>query len=254
MRRQPWQPVQVNSLDRAEYGRTERAWKHESKPAILLLHRPRSRSAKWFDRIALWCIVVEGVLVLRRAAYGRRIKGVPWRWVNRVLREHAGTPLGSSCHIVDGRRPTVLESITALPTTPGELPPVLVGHHRHAGRCDCAIRPVNDVDVPMCLPLAPPDRTLARRYRDHVVSQEEYAIYVDRWRDVMNEHPEYRTEEGKVSVAALCLASVRLHRAELVVISTHGRRLQRPFHKMFVEAERLRASMGVTRRQREMQI
>ena len=250
MRRQPWQRVPVNTLDPDEYGRVERAWRHAKRSALLLLHRPRSRAARWADRIGVWCLVMEGVLVRRRAAYGRRIRSVPWRWANQAMRDHAGSLPDSTRHLIGGRRPTVVESVWSLPLRPDELPPVLIAHHKHHDRADPPKQPTGTLCIPMRLPLVPPDRTLAGQYRDCVLSQEEHAYYVDRWHNWMTDYPKFKTTEGTAAVHALCMASVRLLRAELLVGRTLASRPHRLLHRAFLELQRLRISMGLTCRQR----
>jgi hypothetical protein len=250
MKQQPWHPVRTTQLDRGEYGRTERAWRHHDKPAVLLLHRPRSRGARWADRIAVWCLIYGGVLVRRRSAYGRRVRGVPWRWVNRTLKAHLGQAAGQTCHLKDGRRPAVADSIHTMPVRPDELPPVLAGHHKHVGRAV----PIHDAEdgpaVPLALPLVPPERTLAGWYADHVLTREEHALYVERWRGWMADHPEYDTPDGRAGVHAMCMASVRLWRVELVAGRTADARAGRLLHRAYLHLQRLRASVGATRRQR----
>ena len=246
VRHQPWHSIPTRQLDRGEYGRTQRAWRHHTEPALLLLHRPRSRGGRWSDRIAVWCVVHGGVLVRRQTAYGRRSRGVPWRWANRTLKAHTGPAAGQTCHLTNGRRPTVAQSIRTMPVRPDELPPVLAGHHLHRGRAT----PTDDIGdtphVPLALPMVPPEQTLAGRYAGHVLTREEHALYLDEWRGWTADHAEYSTTD----VAALCMASVRLWRVELVAGRTTDGRSCRLLHCAYLHLQRLRASLGATRRHR----
>lgn len=254
MRQQPWHIIPVNTLDQAEYGRTQRAWRHTKLPALLLLHRPRSRGCCWYERIAVWTLTYAGVLVRRRPVYGRQVRGVPWRWVDRQLRAFTGPPNGQLCHVVDGRRPTTIESIQRMPARADELPPVLAGHHLHRGRT--FIPDATDAALPVVLavPLVPPGRTLNDAHADHVLTQEEHAIFVDFWRRWMATHPEFETDLGRAAVRTLCLAEVRLWRVELV----SGRRPRpgqsRLLHRAYLHHQRLRVVMGATRHQRHTRV
>jgi hypothetical protein len=250
MRQQPWCSIAVKSLDRDDYGRTQWAWEHRTEPALLLLHRPRSRGGRWADRIGIWCLIHGGVLVRRRSASGRRVRGVPWRWANQTLKAHLGPAAGQKCHLTDGRRPSVAESIHTMPVCPDELPPVLSGHHRHGGRAV----PITDIDdgpiVPFALPLVPPERTLAGRYADHVLTREEHLLYVEQWRGWMADHPEYNTPDGRAGVHAMCMADVRLARIELVSGRTAEPRTCGLLQRAYLHLQRQRIAMGATRRQR----
>ena len=250
MRQQPWCSIPVKSLDRDEYGRTQRGWEHRTEPALLLLHRPRSRGGRWADRIGIWCLIYGGVLVRRRSAYGRRVRGVPWRWANRTLKAHLGPAAGQMCHLTGGRRPTVAESIHTMPVRPDELPPVLAGHHKYGGRAVPIAGAEDGLVVPLALPLVPPERTLAGQYADHVLTREEHAMYVEQWRGWMADHPEYDTPNGRSGVHALCMAGVRLARIELVWGRTADPRSCRLLHRVYLHLQRLRINMGATRRQR----
>jgi hypothetical protein len=130
-----------------------------------------------------------------------------------------------------------------------ELPPVLVGHHRHEGRA--IIDPnVNVTDVPLALPLVPPERTLEGRHVGYVLTREEHAVYVGHWRSWLADHPEYDTADGHVCVHALCMAGVRLLRTELVLGRNPTVRTWRLLHQAYQYLQRLRVDMGATRRQR----
>lgn len=119
-----WRRVPANSIDQSRYGRTIRAYAHPSG-ALLLHHRPQSRNAKGYDLAGVWLVVLNDVLVRRKAYLGRRQWGVPLRWASKVLREYRTATGGQLCDLIDGRRPTVAESIHNKPVEVDELPPYL---------------------------------------------------------------------------------------------------------------------------------
>lgn len=118
-----WRRIPANGIDRRMYGRTIAAFAHPSG-ALLLHHRPLSRNAKSYDLVGMWLVVLNGVLIRRKSYFGRRQWGVPLRWAKKVLREYL-TGTGQACDLIDGRRPTVAESICNKPVEVDELPPYL---------------------------------------------------------------------------------------------------------------------------------
>ena len=64
------------------------AFRHRSG-GLLLLHRPRSRTAAWHDRIGVWIVTLDGAAVGRQCIYGRRVRSVPFRWAGQMLRAQA---------------------------------------------------------------------------------------------------------------------------------------------------------------------
>lgn len=112
-------------IDQDRYGRTQRAFRREDG-ALLLLHRPRSRNAEWYNRIGTWAVVVEDVLVARQHVYGRRGRATPTRWANSVLKKWIVGSSGALCHLYDGRRPTVVESLLHSAAPLSQLPQSLV--------------------------------------------------------------------------------------------------------------------------------
>jgi hypothetical protein len=118
-----WRRVPANSIDRAFYGRIIKAYAHPCG-ALLLHHRPVSRNCKSYDLVGAWLVVLNDVLVRRRSYLGRRQWGVPLRWANKALREYRAG-IGQSCDLIDGRRPTVAESVGNKSVEVDELPPYL---------------------------------------------------------------------------------------------------------------------------------
>jgi hypothetical protein len=118
-----WRRVPANRIDRTYYGRTVLAFIHPSG-AMLLHHRPRSRNSRLYDLIGIWLVVHNSVMLRRQYHYGRRQRGVPWRWANKVLTSYR-RDAGHFCDLVEGRRPTIAESITNRPPAYDELPATL---------------------------------------------------------------------------------------------------------------------------------
>lgn len=240
MIRRPWCRVRINALPREEFGQITQAWHRRGRPTILLvLHRPCSRNGAWGTRIGVWCLVHDGVLIRRRAAYGRRPRSAPWRWANQTLRQHAGDANGQACFTLDGTRPTLAESIAARPPTFDELPPVLARHDRHRDRPLHLAPMAGDPEVPAEIPLLPPLRCTRRRA---VLTKEEWTLYVETWRGWAADHP-VAVLDGTKALNTLCLETVLSYR--ITLLSDLGRYapMARPLHAAFLRRERAKAAV-----------
>jgi hypothetical protein len=74
-----WRRIPAQRLARPTYGRTTKAYQRGSE-ALLLLHRPRSRNAQWYDRIGTWMLIESDMLVAMEHIDARRVWSVPMRW------------------------------------------------------------------------------------------------------------------------------------------------------------------------------
>lgn len=249
MNRSTWTKVPVKKLLAVSLGRTEKAWRHRCTNALLLLHHPRSRNGQWARRIGVWCVVLGGTLVRRRAAYGRLCRGVPWRWADRTLRDYRMPHAGQTCTLINGQRPTVATSIMAMPVHYDELPAVLMRHNKHGNQAK-VLAADEDPVVPTALPTVPPQRTLTGRHAQKVLSREEYNLYVQTWREWLTAHPEYNTAEGRHMLAELCITEVRMHRLMLHQRHQQTSQVGRMYHATFLHMNRIRQRLGATRRQR----
>jgi hypothetical protein len=119
--RGPWKKIPACRIDRHFYGRTIQAFVHVRSGALLLHHKWRSRNAAFYNRAGAWVVALDGVLIRRRCYYGCRPRAVPLRWASSVLREFI-SGIHQSCHVIEGHRPTVAESITEKYVEHDELP------------------------------------------------------------------------------------------------------------------------------------
>jgi hypothetical protein len=245
--RRQWHKIPVTKLDRAVFGRTVRAFVRRDG-LLLVLYRPRSRNAEWHDRINVWAVVKDHTLVGRRMIYGYRVITPPVRWANSIIRTST-TAWGTSCPLVDGRRPTIAESIIIVPPRREELPRTL--RRPSCGELDADNSP-NDgaaVQVPTMLPTAPRWRTVAGRLARHVLSQNEYDLFVETWRTWVCDYPELAATSHHRELQAICTETVLMFRLQL--LGTHReRRLARLYNASFWRLQRARHALGATRRQR----
>ena len=210
-----WRRIPARHTDEKTYGRTQRAFRR-GDGALLLLHRPQSRNAKMYDRIAVWVVVVDQTVVRRRAVYGRVVQATPIRWANRALRQFLRGDCGSACHLLNGRRPTVAESIREMPVRPDELPATIIGKHL-CGRPD----PKTVIDVPAVLSLVPPERMIAGIYIERVVSVDEFCVYAEAWERFTHRYPECDTAGHKENLQRICTADVQMCR--LLLLGRHAK-------------------------------
>lgn len=245
--RRQWHKIPVTQLDRAVFGRTVRAFVRRDG-LLLVLYRPRSRNAEWHDRISVWAVVKDDTLLGRRMTYGSRRTTPPVRWANSVIRRFT-TTWGASCPLVDGRRPTVAESVMLVPPRREELPRTL--RRPSCGDPSAADSPdaVAAGQVPTMLPTAPPRRTVAGRLARHVLSQNEYDLFVETWRSWACDHPELTATPHHEVLQAICTETVLLFRLQLLRMH-RVRRLHRFYNASFWRLQRARRAAGATRRQR----
>lgn len=186
----------------------------------------------------------------RKPAYGRRARGAPWRWAASVMRTHWGIPKGQACHLLDGRRPTVAESIRRLTPQYDELPPVLLRHDRHRdappepSACEC------NGQIPVQLPMVPPRKTLRGKLSRAILCREEFLVYQEAWRTWTDGHPEYATDTHRHLLHAMCMGEMLLHRITLVIGRSCGSTLWVLYHRTHLHLQRVRRFLGATRRQR----
>lgn len=228
-----------------EFGRTAAAWKRLDHDATLILHRPLSRNSTWHDRVGVWCLICDGDLIARRAAYGRRPRAAPWRWANHSLRTHLASGVDrASLHPSATQRP-MRQVIEAHAASFIELPAVVAGHHSHAGvptRFDFQAR---DPDVPAAIPLLPPRRCAMRRA---VHSKEEFALYVTTWRAWVADHPAL-DEASLTLLKALCIDTVLLHRIRSLWRGGSIKVLSQSYHATFLRRARCKEALVAAARQ-----
>ena len=235
-----WSKVAVRRLDRPQYGRASRAYRHRDGRTILILHRPQSRAGLWTRRIGFWCVMVDNRLVRRRAAYGRRSRSAPWRWANGIRRACPIHHDDSEERSLDVRSLTFDVAFQQLPVAYDELPAVMSGHDRHGGLGRDSKPEVDDPIVPLALPTVPPWRTLSSRWTGSILSKEEYHWFVETWRAWAMEHPTLGDPRCQQALMELCLTRVVLQRFELVCGRALGRRLAHGYDRAFNRHQRAR--------------
>lgn len=210
MRSSAWKRIPARRLDRRRYGRTQRAYRR-GDGALLLLHRPRSRNARWHDRVGTWSVILGGVLVRRRHVYARRARAAPMRWANAAVRAHRVGYAGQACLLLDGRRPTPLEGIVHAPVCPDELPAVLLGP-----RLDLPAPPAWFDPPPLALAAVPPQRTVRRDLARSVLSRAELALYAETRSAWLASHPEYDEDGPRQDLHVVCIEVVLQYRLSLL--------------------------------------
>jgi hypothetical protein len=233
VRRQPWKYACRRKVT-AEAGlRIEQAWRHEREDALLALHRPRSRNADWHDRIGYWLLVKDGLLQRRRPVYGRRPRGVSWRWANKLL--------AVSGDVAVQRGQMLPDAVRTLPVQYDELPPVLTRHDTHRGiPTSLAVS-----HVPMSLPLLPPHRLLSRRFSNVVMSREEACLFCDLRTAWTSDHPWLSETDHADDLMALVMGGVMLHRIGSVAARTNAIRHWQIYHSAFNRCQRKRECLGL---------
>jgi hypothetical protein len=250
-----WRRISAKTLERPAVGNVQRAYRRHDGP-LLVLHRPRSRNAGWYDRIATWAVVEDGVMLRRRHVYGRRVTVPPVRWANGIIHKYRSGYPGQHCFLVNGECPTVTQSIVEAPIDQNELPRALgvqrtrelVGHHSHPSRGG---RGTHEANVPTALPDAPPDRLVARRYMRSVLSQQEYGVYVAMWDEWLADHPEYAQPEHRSDLHCLCMEAVFQTRLSILAINSNVRdcTLAKVYHASRRRQQQARENLSATRRQ-----
>lgn len=239
MQHNSWTCIPLTEIRSHGFQRTALALKHRRHDALLILHRPLSRNSTWSERVGIWCLICEGRLVGRRAAYGRRPRAVPWRWATHSLRVHlasGGDPTFAHNTSVQSSIERVIES---LPASFAELPAVVAGHHSHIGvpvRYD--FHP-GDPDVPAAIPLLPPRRCAVQR---RVHSKEEFALYVATWRAWVTDHPDL-DDAGRTLLEGLCMETVLLHRLRSLWRGGSVKVLSRSYHATFLRRARCKEAL-----------
>ncbi len=242
-----WQKIPIRQLDRENYGRIQRAYSRNDG-AMLLLHRPRSRNARWHDRIGTWAIVVGETLVTRKHVYGRRVRAVPTRWANSTIRQYRRGRVGLTCHLLHGRRPKIIESVQHMPVLESELPPVIGGPHLVT---ESATTATVGTEIPLELPSLPPHQLVSGKYSALLLSQAEHALYLERLRAWAGAYPEYDTPERRPALHDILMCEVLMHRLLLALGRRNDSpRLQRLYHSASRRRQKARETIGATRRQR----
>jgi hypothetical protein len=226
------------------YGRTAKAYRHPNG-SLLLLHRPLSRNARGHQRISVWVVVLNDTLVRRRTTFGRRITAPPIRWANSMIRRFKSGD-GAACHLIDGTRPTVRQSVESAPVQYDELPYSLV----QPSRWDSMdIQGPLDVEVPTCLPTVNLSRTINGPFAHRVLSQEEYQLFAETWREWAGQHPEFVEPANSMHLFTVCIESVLTYRLQLLGFVLSPRRANL-YHASYCRTQRAREALGATRRQR----
>jgi hypothetical protein len=99
-----------------------RAWALDGRPVMLLRVHPRTRNARWHRRLIIWAVLVDRVVVGRRTTVDGRPNHVPFAWATRQMTAYLGGRDGSSCPLLDGRRPSVSEAVRVVAPRFEELP------------------------------------------------------------------------------------------------------------------------------------
>lgn len=189
------------------------------------MHRPQSRGGQWCQRIGWWCLLIDRRLVRRRASYGRRSRGAPWRWAAAVRREYLAWSERDPAAPATPPPPRFDVAFREAPIRFDELPKVLAGHDLHGRVAGPPIARDGDPVVPVALPTVLPWRALSPRWTRAVLSQEELAVYLKAWRDWTAESEALAGPARDAALAELCLAVVVLRRYEAVCGRDLGRRL-----------------------------
>lgn len=237
---QTWLKVPLRDVDPSVYGRSAMAFRHPDGRATLVLHRPLSRGSRWFHRIGAWCVFVDGRLVRRRAAYGRRVRGTPWRWANAVRRRQLAAARGDSTVPPCPPPPPFDLAFRALPVSFDELPAVLAGHGFHGDVARPPSGRAGDPVVPAALPTVLPSRALSPRWGNVVVTREEYHRFLETWRAWAAECPAVDAPSCQAALRELCLAAVVLRRFECVCGRELGRRFAHAYDRACLRHRRAR--------------
>src|SRR5688572_13745286 len=185
-----WKRVPARGVD-SRYGRVECAYRHLRSGALLLLHRPRSRTAAWYDRIGVWLVTIECLTVARRCVYGRRVRAVPLRWAAGILASRRARSGNTDISAVE------------CPLRREELPGTLVSGRNRRGvvfskedvHVERTTRPHTDAQVaaqscegaryilkvPLMIPSVPPWRTVRGPFAAAVLSRAEYDCFHHTW-------------------------------------------------------------------------
>jgi hypothetical protein len=220
-----WRKVPVSRLPSEAFGRPSAAFAHRDGRTVLILHRPQSRGGQWCQRIGWWCLLIDRRLVRRRAAYGRRSRGAPWRWANAVRRDHLAWCERDAAASATPPPSTFEVAFHEMPVSFDELPAVLAGHNLHGGVTGSSIAREGDPVVPMALPTVLPWRALSPRWTKAVLSKEECHAFLDTWRAWAAEPGALADPARRAVLEEICLATVVLRRYEAVCGRDLGRRL-----------------------------
>jgi len=256
--RSRWKKMNSRKLPKSLYGRTSKCFRR-SDGAVLLLHRPRSRNAKWYNLVTIWVVTIEDVLVRRRCIYGRRPGQPPFRWANSVLRKFCQKNR-ASCFLLNGRKPSIAESIRYQPMRQDELPVTLRTIRWGGASTTNRTSQITFGEgsflasyIRTNMPVVPPHKLIVNsntRYRC-ILSVEELDLFNEMWAAWLNVHPEYANPACVDDLTSICMETVIMFRINLLAGGDLvKRRYTRAFHRSFCRKQRARRNLGATRRQR----
>lgn len=241
-----WRRTAAKAVKPSPYVRIDRALSHPSG-ALLLRQRPLSRRGRWHDRIACWILVDHGQVVARRSRYGRRHPVAPLRWATRQLRRIRGATGYRACPHVGVQPGLAAPAYTELPARLVEV----------RGRGNAAIpREVyrsiaeHTLRVPALIPTVPPMRTIYGEHARHVLSQDEYDLYLETWTRWVDSSPDFAGPGRGHMLAIVCIETVLQYRLALLSKRLPIHRWSRLYHASYRRQQAAREWLGATRRQR----
>jgi hypothetical protein len=192
-------------------------------------------------------LIEDDLLIAMQHIYGRRVRSVPIRWANSMLRKHRMESGDHPHRFVNPNNGAAAMEVQSNAVLPMELPTTLIRHYSGSSDLTSAL----PIDVPIGLPNGPPHRLFVGKYARCILSKAEYELYLERWNRWTQDHPEYTKPQHLADLKVICMETVIQHR----LLGVMGRAaptgpLARLYHSSMLRQQRARLRLGATRRQR----